>query len=381
MKLSRPWIWALWLALFALVTVAMARLIQRPDVRVAHGVVVYLLLIVGASRQGGRSLSMVMVIIGFLAVDFLFVPPRRSFGAASELDWLLLAGFALTGFLISELFSAQQRAVQLAKEQAEEVARLSAERLQLEREASAARVFRETDRLKNALLTSIAHDLRSPVATLMLLGDPAAPISTTVALERVSQVAARLGRFLHSLQRFATSGDAATVSLERYDVSVLVQTALRSADATLGGRRVDFTSPPALVWAACDLTLTVSILENLLQNAARHAPSDSPIDIVVHEGPERIELVVADRGPGVDRALVDQLFTAIPRGLPDPDDRGASARLGVGLSIARTFARAQDGDLVYRARRGGGAEFALQLRRAGADAPMAAASPNAHDTD
>lgn len=76
-------IWLVWLSLYVGTTIFWVGISQRPDVRVSHGVIMYLLLIIGASRQGGRTLSAALVLLGYLAVDYLFVPPRLSFGGAS----------------------------------------------------------------------------------------------------------------------------------------------------------------------------------------------------------------------------------------------------------------------------------------------------------
>jgi K+-sensing histidine kinase KdpD len=177
--------WVIWLSLFAVATLFFARFDKLPELRTSHGVLVYLLLIIGASRQGGRWLSLVMVALGYLAVDVLFVPPRFAFGSAKHFDLLILFGFLVTGLVISQLFAGLQRAVRLANERSEEVARLSDARVQLEREAAAARVLRDADRLKNALLLSLSHDLRSPVATLALLSDPQSAFAPDAAMPRV----------------------------------------------------------------------------------------------------------------------------------------------------------------------------------------------------
>ena len=127
--------WVIWLSLYAVATLFFVRLDKLPELRTSHGVLVYLLLIIGASRQGGRPLSLVMVALGYLAVDVLFVPPRFEFGTAKNLDLLILIGFLITGVVISQLFAGLQRAVRLANERSEEVTRLSDARVLLERDA------------------------------------------------------------------------------------------------------------------------------------------------------------------------------------------------------------------------------------------------------
>lgn len=371
MTLPRPAVWILWLAAYAGTTALLYLASDLPDIRVSHAVLAYMVLIIFASRHGGRALAIMMVTLGYIAVDWFYVPPRFSFGNASDLDWIVLIGFALTGWLVSELFAKQREATRVAEERTLEVERLSAERLQLEREASTARVLKEADRLKNALLSSLAHDLRSPIATLSLLADPAAGFSGDVALQRVSEEADRLGEYLATLQRFATDGGGSVLRVERHEAVHLVHTALRSSEALLAGRTVRVEPSPTPLYVNCDLTLGVQVLGNLLQNAARYAPASEPIDIAIgvsSEPPCMVQITVGDRGPGVDGADVDRLFVPLRRpAAPSAEhSEAASMRMGMGLSIARTFARAQRGDVEYRHRDGGGSEFSLRLPAAGA---------------
>jgi K+-sensing histidine kinase KdpD len=355
--------WMLWLSLYAVATLFLARFDKLPELRTTHGVLVYLLLIIGASRQGGRWLSLVMVVLGYLAVDVLFVPPRFAFGAAKDFDLLILVGFLITGVVISQLFAGLQRAVRLANERSEDVSRLSDARVQLEREASAVRVLRDADRLKNALLLSLSHDLRSPVATLALLSDPQSAFTPDAAMPRVREQAERLGEFIQTLQRFATSGGGSPLEMAQHDANALVQTALRSSEALLVAREVRVSWPTdARLAVRCDFTLALQVLGNLLQNAARYSPPGTPIDVTVLPGTPLTEIVVADRGPGVSDADLERIFAPLNRRVPPCDAQ--QERMGVGLSIARTFARAQRGDVRYRARDGGGAEFVLVVATA-----------------
>jgi K+-sensing histidine kinase KdpD len=356
--------WVLYLALWAVATAVFAQVAGRPETRIAHGVLTYLLLIIGASRQGGRALSALLVVLGFLAVDWFFVPPLRGLGQPSDFDLLILLGFAGAGVLVSELFGQLRRAAAIARERTLEAERLSAERLQLEREASMARVLVEADRLKNALIGSIAHDLRSPVATLALLADPAGGFAPRAALDRVADEARRLGDFIATLQRFAMENGGQALQLAAHDADHVVQTSLRSAYA-LVGERARLTPLATPVRVTCDLTLCAHIIGNLLQNAARYSPAHEPIDVSFEVASESLTLVVADRGPGLSPAALETLFRPLARASDaSMGTAGRDARMGMGLAIARTFAVAQRGDVAYRAREGGGSEFLLRLPRA-----------------
>ena len=149
----------------------------------------------------------------------------------------------------------------------------------------------------------------------------------------------------------------------RHDADALVQTALRSSEALLVAREVRVSWPADVPLAVrCDFTLALQVLGNLLQNAARYSPAGTPIDVTVLPGMHLTEIVVADRGPGVSDADLERIFAPLNRRASPCDAQ--QERMGVGLSIARTFARAQRGDVRYRARDGGGSEFVLVVATA-----------------
>ena len=371
--------------MYAVVTLFIDTVPELPELRVAHGVLVYLLLIVGASREADLWLSTAMLIASYLAVDWFFVPPRRSLGMPSELDVIILIGFVLTSIVISRLVFSLQRTANVATARAEQIERLSADRLQLEMHAARADVLHEAERLKNALITSLTHDLRSPLTTLSMLSDPTSGIAPGRALERISEETRRLTDFVVAMRRFAFTKEHAVspMHVESHVVDDLVSTALTSRERVLVGRTVSTQLPddPALILVRCDFTLTLQILANLLENASRYSPVGSPIDIVVRPCGSTVEIAIADRGPGLSPADLTAVFEPLRRGHAGASQRDASQRdattvgknvalnvessqvegFGMGLAIARTFAHAQRGDILYRARSGGGAEFVLVL--------------------
>ncbi len=337
---------------------------ELPELRVAHGVLVYLLLIIGASREADYWLSAVMLVASYLAVDWFFVPPRRSFGMPTELDLIILIGFVITATVISRLVVGLQRAATLATARAEEIEQLSAERLQLEVRASRADVLREAERLKNALIASLTHDLRSPLATLSILSDPESGVGSEAALARIAAETRRLNEFVSSMRRyaFAETRDVPSMHVESHVVDDLIGTAVRAREIALQGHviSVQLPSAPALVLVRCDFTLALQILANLLENAARYAPLGSPIDVLVAVGEGQVDISVRDRGPGLTPSDAIELFEPFRRG-PAATEAPAHEGMGLGLAIARTFAQAQHGDVRYRPRDGGGAEFILSL--------------------
>lgn len=360
-------VWASWLGLFAVVTLVFNFVTALPGLRIAHGILVYLLLIIGVSRETRRWLSVVMVILSYLAVDWFFVPPLRSFGRPAEFDWVILIGFAFTGVVITGLVSTLQNALRLAQARATEIEQMAVQQVELERQAAHTRDLRETEEMKNALIASIAHDLRSPITTMKMLADPGYEIHPQVALRRISDEADRINRYLTTMRHFSAVGSTGRLmNVESHVVDDLIGIALSSYAGVLRGRDVTVQSATEgeVLLVRCDLTLSLQVLGNLLQNAARHSEVPTPIELwAVREG-SQVRIVVADRGPGVLPEEVELIFRPRQRGSAG-DQYGGE---GMGLAIARTFARAQLGDVDYRPREGGGAEFSFVLP-AGTDVP------------
>lgn len=353
-------VWARWLGLYVGVTWLFVQIVGTPDLRIAHGLLVYLLLIIGASRETRRWLSVVLVVASYLAVDWLFVPPIRTFGQTKNFDVYILIGFILTGIIITHLVSSLQTAIRLATARAKEIEQLGIQQLELEREAIRTRESREMGELKNALIASIAHDLRSPITTMKMLADRDYGIDPRTALDRISAEADRMNRYLSTMRHFSDgSGTGALMHVESHVVDDLIGTAIASYAAVLRGREVIVHPGPEgeVLVVRCDLTLSLQVLGNLLQNAARHAPLPSPIELWTQRDGPNTRIVVADRGPGVNEHEIELIFKARERGSAG----GVHGGEGMGLAIARTFARAQLGDVTYRARDGGGAEFLFTL--------------------
>jgi K+-sensing histidine kinase KdpD len=359
--------WVRWMLLYLVATLIVSRLALMHDLRISHGVLMYLLLVVGASREGGRWLAASMVVLSYVAVDYFFVPPRGAIGQPTHRDMVVLIGFVITAGVIAQLLVSLRQAATTATERAVEIERLSVERLALERDAARADVLQEAERLKNALITSLSHDLRSPIMAMTMLSDPATGIPVHDAMARLREQIRQLSEFLSTLDRFATSGDREKLlHVETHAVDDLNGAALRASESVLQHHRVLAPSPPdgSVLLVRCDFTLTLQILGNLLQNAARYSEPGTLIEIGSAVEGDRIRITVSDRGTGVAATDAESIFRPMWRGAEASERLGS----GMGLSIARTFARAQGGDVVFRPRENGGSHFDLYLP----EAPMPA---------
>jgi two-component system sensor histidine kinase KdpD len=259
-------------------------------------------------------------------------------------------------------------------------AALAAERVRLAAEAEHAEALRQADRLKDALLASVSHDLRTPLTTIKALAHDIG-ISGDERAVIIEEEADRLNRFVADLLDLSRlAGGALTVTPEFNTVDDLVGAALQRVAGATEGRVIDVVldaSEPLLV-GRFDFSHALRILANLLENAVKYSPDDVPVDLLVTRAaglagtPGWLEVSVADRGAGVPPEERERIFAPFYRPAGSPPDAGSA---GLGLSIARQLAEAQGGTLHCEPRPGGGSRFVLRLPAADladvADLPLA----------
>jgi two-component system, OmpR family, sensor histidine kinase KdpD len=242
-------------------------------------------------------------------------------------------------------------------------AALGAERSRLVAAAERAEAERRVESLRNALLTAVSHDLRTPLTTIKGI---AAEIRQGADADRAAVIeceADRLNLLVNDLLDLSRiHAGAVRPALVVNTVDDLLGAALRAASGILLSRRVDIDAPDdALLAGTFDFTQTLRILVNLLDNAAKYSPPASPIDLRARRQRDRLTIDVMDRGPSIPDGERDRIFEPFyrPPGVP-PDIRGH----GLGLSIARGLAEAQGGSVRFAPRSGGGSIFTLELAAA-----------------
>ncbi|HEY7529539.1 MAG TPA: ATP-binding protein [Gemmatimonadota bacterium] len=267
-------------------------------------------------------------------------------------------------------------------------AALAVERVRLERESRGADLLRETNRLKDALLAAVSHDLRTPLTTIKaqaeLLrreGEPRAAV--------IEEEADRLNRSVSDLLELSRiESGSLPVHAELVAAEDLTGAALQRISGIAAGRRVQASLPPGEVIAVgrFDFAHALHALVNLLENALKYSPPESPVELSVARAGEFLAFTVRDCGPGVPEADVARIFEPFHRGTAALGS-GAGAQpgsvlpgAGLGLSIARRLAEAQGGTVEVRPRDGGGSEFTLLLPAADLDAALLDGDPAvAHD--
>lgn len=233
---------------------------------------------------------------------------------------------------------------------------IALERAHLAKLSHEARVSAESEKLRNALLSSISHDLRTPLTSISgaastLVAQGAGELAETIYHESV-----RLNSQVQNLLDMTRlqSGEI-RLGLEWQVLEELVGTALARSRELLAGYRVEVQIPGDLPLLALDGELIVRLFVNLFENVAQHCPSGSTLRISVQAQTEVVRVIVSDNGPGIPKGEETAIFERFAQG----GERGKG--LGLGLAICRAIAKLHGARLWVRNGREGGAEFHLEL--------------------
>jgi two-component system, OmpR family, sensor histidine kinase KdpD len=208
----------------------------------------------------------------------------------------------------------------------------------------------ESDRLRGALLTSISHDLKTPLAsvlgaagTLRDLGSGLNDAQKGELLATVIEESERLNRFIANLLDMTKLESGAIVpNTARHDVSEIVGSALRRAGKILGHHKVSLELAADLPMLELDAVLFEQVLFNLLDNAAKYAPGDTTISIRSMRERGAISLQVMDEGSGIPPDELDSVFDKFYRAQKGDHVRPGT---GLGLAISRGFVEAMHGTI------------------------------------
>jgi two-component system sensor histidine kinase KdpD len=239
------------------------------------------------------------------------------------------------------------------------------ERSHLAEQAQQANLQVEAERMRSSLLSSVSHDLRTPLSVItgaagaLLQPEPAldAPARRDLA-ETIHEEALRLNRLVRNLLDMTRlASGAVTVAKEWQPIEGVIGAALGRLEDQLRGRQVDVRVPPGLPPVPIDDVLIEQVLINLLENAAKYTPAGSPVEISARTEGGSMVVEIADRGPGIPGELVDRIFEKFFR-LPR---EGAGGGAGLGLAICRGIVEAHRGRIWAENRDGGGAAFRFTL--------------------
>ncbi len=246
-------------------------------------------------------------------------------------------------------------------------AAIAIERVNLVGDLDRARLEAETERLRGALLTSISHDLRTPLASILgaatSLDSYGGLLDETARrdlLDTIRHEAERLNRFVANLLDMTRLEAGAVVPRrEAADLGEVAGAALARAARVLEGHSVVLEVAPSLPLVDLDVVLFEQALFNLLDNAGKYAPPGTEVAVRVSADAAALLVQVADRGPGIPDDRLRDVFDKFTRLRASDRQRPGT---GLGLAIARGFVEAMGGTLVAANRTDGpGALFTIRL--------------------
>jgi two-component system, OmpR family, sensor histidine kinase KdpD len=242
-------------------------------------------------------------------------------------------------------------------------AALGVERLRLAGAEEEAESLRRADALKDALLASVSHDLRTPLTAIKAIanevwrgGDPGRALVIEQEADRLNELVDNL----LELSQINAGSLAITVALNTVDevVGAAVERVEAAHGASDGRIEVHIANDDGILVGEFDFMHTTRALTNLLDNALKYSPPDSSIVLRAWQHRDRLLFAVEDSGRGILPGDEERVFEPFCRGRGLADGvRGT----GLGLSIARELAEAQRGTLIYEPRPGGGCRFTLSL--------------------
>jgi two-component system sensor histidine kinase KdpD len=348
--------------------VTLALVPVRTNVTRATPALLLVLPVVVAAVIGGRVSAVITAVVAAAAMSLVFIPPYYSYDIALPDDVVALLVFVAVALVVGTLVASEADRRRAAEERAEEIRLLHeryeavvAERERLSTEANRLAVMDQVDQQRSALLRSVSHDLRTPLATICAVtsdlraGAPFDPATHDALLELVNAEAERLNRIVENL-----------LSLSRIEAGALVPERQPVALDELITNRVDRLArlfqdvvvrvgvPTDLPFVDADYVLLDLVVSNLLENAARYAPRASCVSVDASVAGDDVRVSVTDQGPGVDPVDRAHMFEPFRRGV-------ASVSSGVGLAICRAVVEAHGGLIAYSDGPGGGARFTFTL--------------------
>lgn len=343
-------------------------LLVRPGITEATAALVLVLPGVAAGVTGGRWPAALVAVLSVGAFAVEFVRPYGQFKVAVAEDATAVVVFLVVALTVGEVTARETRRRRLAEARTSELEAVSAnlraaqaEQTRLAGEVDRLAVMEQVDEQRSAMLRSVSHDLRTPLATIRavtsdLRGDtPYDEPTRHELLELVSDEAERLDRLvanLLNLSRIEASG--LVPDRQAVDLAELAATTVQRSSRMLRDKRVEVDVAPSLPLVEADYTQIDQVLTNLLENAVRHTVPRSIIRVGARSRDDEVEVWVQDEGTGIPRWERARIFEPFRRGY-------GSRSSGIGLAICKAVIEAHGGVIAAADAPGGGARLSFTL--------------------
>src|SRR5215204_6384047 len=298
-----------------------------------------------ASIFGSRP-ALIASILGVFCFNFFFLPPVYTLTIADPQNWLALLAFLAVAVTVGQLSSN-------VKKRAEESERLYRELQSAFEKASHAEAFRQSEKLKSALLVAVTHDLRTPLtsikASVTMLIEEQQQEAIHVTLEReerselldvINEETDRLNAFVESMVEMARL-EAGETNWRKKQTSVeeIISNSLQRAGNLTVNHDIKVEVEENLPMLPVDSKAISEVVYNLIDNAVKYSPPDSTIEISVRRIGDRLLFSVEDEGSGIAAENREKVFQKFYRA-----DRNAKG-FGMGLAIVRAIIEAHNGKI------------------------------------
>jgi K+-sensing histidine kinase KdpD len=323
-----------------------------PYVFPGNMVIVYLVGVLFVAVRYGVGPSIFVSLLSVLSFGLIYVPRYRQFSVPEVTYFYLLGAMMVFSLLISGLMGGFRHR--------EEVARLA-------KEAQMAQEAAERERIRNTILSSISHDLRTPLATIKVAAsslledqflEPGARQELTRALyHEADRLEKQVKNLLHM-----TRLEAGAVHLQKewLPLEEMVGSALARFEGQFQEHTIRTYFPSDLPLVYCDGVLIEQVFSNLLENAVKYSPPDTQIDLTASVTDEAILIEIANQGKGVPTGDEVRIFEKFYRGQPSRE-----GGVGLGLAICRAITEAHGGRIWAENRVQGGVVFRFTIPRGG----------------
>ncbi len=335
--------WALAAGVAAVVVVEIGLLAFGEDLNRAIPALLLLMPVVLAGVLGGRLVALGVGLVAAVAYAVLLPPigsPRVEVGDDIAALVVFIVVAAIAGVLVSSI--------------------LMSDRHRLAAEHDTVEALRQVDRDRAALLRSVSHDLRTPLATIRaaatdLRGFDHPPATRDELLDLVIDESERLDRIVGNLLSLSRI-EAGALLPERQpvDVGELVEACVERLRRVTSRVALELSVEPGLPLVSLDYSQIDQVVANLLENAVRHSPPGSTVKLRVRRSLGGIEIEVADQGAGFDPSVRERLFE------PFASATGSGSS-GIGLAICKAIVEAHGGTISVSEPTSGGARIVVEV--------------------
>ena len=339
---GRSWRGYAWAA-GAAAACTLSGLAMRPRFDLVNVAMVYVLGVALVALRLTRGPSVATSILSVLAFDFVFVPPQGTF-TVDDLQYLFTFAIMLAVALV--------------------ISRLAEDVRARERAQAALALEAETERIRSALLASISHDLRTPLAVMTGASSSLVEIGEGLGADERRALARSLFDQAREMSEHVskvlqmTRLESGAIVLER-DWASLAEIAgamLRRLAERMASHRMMVELPDDLPLVRVDATLVEQALGNLLENAAKHTPAGTVVRLRAQQRDAQIVVSVEDFGGGLPEGDLERIFAKFERGVAE-----GTGGMGLGLAITRAIVRLHGGRAWAERVTGGGTAFRFTL--------------------